>query len=186
MSGKDSASPKEYPLVKAELWRSWLESNHGKQSGVWVVFPKKTVNEPTMSYEEALDIALAYGWIDISIRKIDEKTFGRKFTPRRPESVWSAGNVERARRLIKEGRMAKWGMEAYEKRLTKPRAVKKSSEIQLGQLPDFRPVVFFIARPESSLQATIHGKVRVTLDDIAMSVLRVVRLVVHRVVNSKA
>jgi len=125
MSKRSSAGPKEYPLVKADQWGSWLESNHDKQSGAWVIFPRKVVNEPAMSYEEALDIALTHGWIDISIRKIDEKTFGRKFTPRRPESIWSPGNVERAQRLIKVGRMTKWGLEAYEKQLTKPKAVKK-------------------------------------------------------------
>jgi uncharacterized protein YdeI (YjbR/CyaY-like superfamily) len=125
MSGKSSAKRNEFPLVKTEHWRSWLESNHDKQSGVWVVFPRKVVNESTMSYEEALDIALAYGWIDISIRKIDERTFGRKFTPRRPESIWSTGNVDRARMLIKDGRMTKWGREAYEKRLTKTNGLKK-------------------------------------------------------------
>jgi uncharacterized protein YdeI (YjbR/CyaY-like superfamily) len=125
MSRKNPASPKEFSLVKAEHWGSWLESNHDKQHGVWIVFPKKAVNEPTMSYEEALDIALAYGWIDISIRKIDERSFGRKFTPRRPESLWSAGNVERAQILIKNGKMTQWGREAYEKRLTKSKALKK-------------------------------------------------------------
>ena len=125
MSKRSSTSPKEYPLVKAEHWGSWLELNHDKQSGVWVVFPRKAVNERAMSYEEALDIALTHGWIDISIRKIDEKTFGRKFTPRRPESIWSPGNVERAQRLIKVGRMTKWGLEAYKKQLSKPKAVKK-------------------------------------------------------------
>jgi len=119
MTKKGIGSRKDHPFVKAAEWLSWLKSNHDKQSGVWVVFNKKTANVPTMSFEEALDIALAYGWIDIGIRKIDEKTFGRKFTPRRPESVWSATNIERAEKLLKDGKMTKWGLEVYKRRGSK-------------------------------------------------------------------
>jgi uncharacterized protein YdeI (YjbR/CyaY-like superfamily) len=116
MTKKGIVNGKEPPFVSAADWLSWLKSNHDKQSGVWVVFAKKMANVPTLSYEEALDIALAYGWIDISIRKIDEKTFGRKFTPRRPESAWSASNIERAEKLLKNGKMKKWGLEAYKRK----------------------------------------------------------------------
>jgi len=84
MARKQIISPGEYSYVKAEDWLSWLKSNHHKQPGVWIIFPKKTIGITTLSYEEALDIGLAYGWIDISIRKIDDRTFGRKFTARKP------------------------------------------------------------------------------------------------------
>jgi len=105
--------------VKADSWGAWLKRNHSKEPGVWVVFPKKSTNEPSISYEESLDIALAYGWIDISIRRIDERTFGRKFTPRRAESSWTEANIKNAERLKKEGKMTEWGLAAFERRLTK-------------------------------------------------------------------
>jgi uncharacterized protein YdeI (YjbR/CyaY-like superfamily) len=114
---RKSKHSEDYPSVKDTDWASWLKANHEKQRGVWVVFAKKFTNLPSMSFEEALDIALAYGWIDISIRKIDEKTFGRKFTPRRPESAWSSSNIERAEQLITEGKMTMRGLEVYKRRL---------------------------------------------------------------------
>lgn len=110
---KASASQKELTLVKASDWSSWLKANHDKEPGAWVVSPEKTTNEQTLTYEEALDIALAYGWIDISIRKIEKKRFGRKFTPRRAESNWTQGNIDRAEKLIRDGKMREPGLEAY-------------------------------------------------------------------------
>jgi uncharacterized protein YdeI (YjbR/CyaY-like superfamily) len=125
-------SSKDRAFVKAEDWNSWLGTNHNKYPGVWIIFPKKKTGITTLSYEEALDIGLAYGWIDVSIRRIDDRTFGRKFTPRRLESVWTRSNVERARKLIKEGKMTKWGLEAFQKRLNKPKAVKKKTAKNSG------------------------------------------------------
>jgi uncharacterized protein YdeI (YjbR/CyaY-like superfamily) len=116
--GKENQK-EDIEFVRASDWLSWLRSNHDRQSGVWVVFPKKSTNESSLTYQEALDIALAYGWIDISIRKIDERTFGRKFAPRREKSSWSKTNIGRVKLLSKEGRMTKFGLEAYERRLRK-------------------------------------------------------------------
>ena len=116
MSRKLPTKDKELEHIKSVDWLNWLRANHDKQSGVWVIFPKKGIDDPTISFEEALDIALAYGWIDISIRKIDERTFGRKFTPRREKSAWSETNIKRAQMLKKQGRMTRWGLEAYERR----------------------------------------------------------------------
>lgn len=113
---KKPVSQKELSLVRASDWSCWLKANHDKEPGAWVVFVKKTINGPTLTYEEALDVALAYGWIDIGIRKIDEKRFGRKFTPRRAESNWTQGNIDRAEKLIRDGKMSRRGLEAYNNR----------------------------------------------------------------------
>jgi uncharacterized protein YdeI (YjbR/CyaY-like superfamily) len=110
-----SEKSKELGLVNANEWRSWLKANHHREPGVWVVFPKKSTNEVSMSYEDALDIALSFGWIDISIRKIDERSYGRKFTPRREKSSWTDTNIANVERLKREGKMTKWGLEAYER-----------------------------------------------------------------------
>jgi uncharacterized protein YdeI (YjbR/CyaY-like superfamily) len=106
----------DHEFVKASDWATWLGENHDKEKSVWVIFPKKSTGETSISFEEALDIALAYGWIDISIRKIDERTYGRKFTPRRPDSSWSASNIENVKRLKRKGKIAKRGLEAFERR----------------------------------------------------------------------
>jgi len=97
-------------------WRSWLRKNHHVKEGVWLVFYKKDSGHPTISYDEAVDEALAYGWIDSVIKKIDEKRFARKFTPRRPGSIWSKYNLARVRKLNADGRITKWGLDVYAKR----------------------------------------------------------------------
>jgi uncharacterized protein YdeI (YjbR/CyaY-like superfamily) len=100
----------------AEGWHGWLEEHHLDSPGVWLVFRRQGSGEKSISYEEALDAALAYGWIDSMIRKLDDRRYARKFTPRRPGSVWSKSNIERVHALIREGRMTRWGLEAFEGR----------------------------------------------------------------------
>jgi uncharacterized protein YdeI (YjbR/CyaY-like superfamily) len=106
-------------------WRSWLEKNHDKEDGVWLVFLKKGSGERSIPYEEALDEALAFGWIDSLIKKIDERRFVRKFTPRRPWSIWSKLNIARAEKLVGEGRMTRWGLAAFKKRTQETSLLEK-------------------------------------------------------------
>jgi uncharacterized protein YdeI (YjbR/CyaY-like superfamily) len=87
-------------------WRSWLLKHH-EDGGVWLVFHKGGL--PSMTYEEAVDEALCFGWIDSVIRRIDDGSYVRRFTPRRAGSAWSTSNLERLARLRKEGRMTEWG-----------------------------------------------------------------------------
>jgi uncharacterized protein YdeI (YjbR/CyaY-like superfamily) len=95
---------------------SWLEKNHDKEDGVWLVFLKKGSDERSISYGEALDEALAFGWKDSLIKEIDNRRFVRKFTPRRPWSIWSKLNIVRVDKLIEDGRMTRWGLAAFKKR----------------------------------------------------------------------
>lgn len=104
-------------------WRSWLATNHQSSQGVWLVFRKKGVK--SLSYDEAIDGALAYGWIDSLVRKIDDVRYGRKFTPRKPWSIWSSLNISRVERLRTEGRMTKWGLEAFAKRTSEISALER-------------------------------------------------------------
>jgi uncharacterized protein YdeI (YjbR/CyaY-like superfamily) len=97
-------------------WRSWLRRNHLVKAGAWLVFRRAGSKGPSISYDEALDEALAYGWIDSVIRTVDESRYVRKFSPRRPGSIWSKSNIGRVERLLRDERMTKWGLEAYEKR----------------------------------------------------------------------
>jgi len=95
-------------------WNSWLAANHRSSQGVWLIFRKRGLK--SLSYDEAIDGALAYGWIDSLVRKIDDIKYARKFTPRKPGSIWSGLNIARVRRLRTEGRMTRWGLEAFAKR----------------------------------------------------------------------
>jgi uncharacterized protein YdeI (YjbR/CyaY-like superfamily) len=100
----------------AAEWHSWLDKHHLAKTEIWLVFHRKESKIPSITYGEALDEALAYGWIDSVIRKINDEKYARKFTPRKPWSIWSSLNVSHVNRLKKEGRMTKWGLEAFAKR----------------------------------------------------------------------
>jgi uncharacterized protein YdeI (YjbR/CyaY-like superfamily) len=109
--------PAEQDLPVLELpdsaaWASWLESN--QSAGVWLKIAKKGSPRITVTQAQAIDEAIAYGWIDGQLRRYDQHFFLQRFTPRRPRSRWSAVNRERARRLIAEGRMKPPGLAAYQ------------------------------------------------------------------------
>ena len=102
----------ELMVVDAVAWRTWLEDHHDDDgAGVWLVLAKKGTTEPTsLTYDESLDEALCFGWIDGSLRRRDEATFLQRFTPRRARSLWSQRNVGIVARLTSEGRMAPAGL----------------------------------------------------------------------------
>lgn len=130
-------SLKTLRVSKPSDWRSWLEKNHGKEDGVWLVFLKKGSGVPSISYDEAVDEALAFGWIDSLIKKIDERQFARKFTPRRPWSIWSKLNISRVEKLIGEGRMTGRGLAAFRMRTPEISLLEKISIEGVTIPPDF-------------------------------------------------
>jgi uncharacterized protein YdeI (YjbR/CyaY-like superfamily) len=105
------APPKLLPMTDREAWRAWLQENYGTEKEAWLVINKKHATRPGISYEEALDEALCFGWIDGLLRSVDDETFTLRFSPRRPRSIWSEGNKDRAQRLIEQGRMTEAGLE---------------------------------------------------------------------------
>ncbi len=100
----------ELLLNDAEAWRLWLISHHADHPGVWLVLHKKGGRTTDLSYAQALDEALCFGWIDGQKARRDEESFLQRFTPRRPDSSWSARNVERVTRLVQAGRMKPAGL----------------------------------------------------------------------------
>lgn len=90
-------------------WRSWLQENHVAAQEAWLVLFKAKHRQGRMSLDDAVEEALCYGWIDGKLRSLDEERFALRFTPRRPDSVWSASNIERVRKLEKAGLMTKAG-----------------------------------------------------------------------------
>jgi uncharacterized protein YdeI (YjbR/CyaY-like superfamily) len=110
-------SVKEQPVVSFEIaqkWRSWLSKNHGSSNGVNLLIFKKDSGRKSVSYGEALDAALCFGWIDGQKKAFDEKSWIQKFTPRRLKSVWSKRNKEHIARLIEEHRMKPAGLKVVE------------------------------------------------------------------------
>jgi uncharacterized protein YdeI (YjbR/CyaY-like superfamily) len=96
-------------------WADWLRENHAKSSGVWLRLAKINSGMQSVSYAEALEIALCYGWIDGQKRSYDESSWLQKFTPRGAKSIWSKINKGKAKDLIKNGRMKPAGLQAVER-----------------------------------------------------------------------
>jgi uncharacterized protein YdeI (YjbR/CyaY-like superfamily) len=114
MSGVESAQPRFF--ASAAAFRAWLARNHATTNELWVGLWKKDSGRKGLTYEEAVEEALCYGWIDGLTKGHDELSYKQRFTPRKATSVWSAINVGKVERLKAAGRMAKPGLEAYAKR----------------------------------------------------------------------
>lgn len=97
-------------------FRKWLEQNHEKETELMIGFHRKASGKKSITYAEALDEALCFGWIDGVRKKLNETSYVQRFTPRKPRSIWSNINVNHVERLKKEGRMHAAGLEAYERR----------------------------------------------------------------------
>ena len=97
-------------------FREWLEQNHDTATELLVGFHKKGSGKPSVTYGEALDEALCFGWIDGVRKNINETSYTIRFTPRKPKSIWSLVNVNHVERLKKEGRMQAAGLAAYDRR----------------------------------------------------------------------
>lgn len=91
-------------------WRTWLSENHNKSKGVWLIFFKTESGKPTMTYDEAVEEALCFGWIDGIIKNLDEKRYVRKIMPRTNLFKWSQINRKRVERLIESGLMNEIGL----------------------------------------------------------------------------
>jgi uncharacterized protein YdeI (YjbR/CyaY-like superfamily) len=108
--------PAELMVADADGWRGWLAANVGQEAGVWLVLAKKGTAAPTsLTYDEALDEALAHGWIDGLVGRRDDATYRQRFTPRRRRSNWSARNAARVERLSRAGRMHPAGLAEVER-----------------------------------------------------------------------
>lgn len=97
-------------FANAGEWRAWLEAHGREATEAWLVIQKQRSKQPGLRYEGAVEEALSFGWIDGLLNALDEDNYLLRFSPRRPEGVWSITNIERAERLIREGRMTEAGL----------------------------------------------------------------------------
>jgi uncharacterized protein YdeI (YjbR/CyaY-like superfamily) len=116
-------------------WRAWLAQNHDREKrGVWLIFHKGRPAGSTLEYDESVEEALCFGWVDSIVKRIDDATYCRKFTPRKLDSAWSTSNKKRVAKIIKEGRMTEHG-------LVKIRAARKSGSWEKDPAPNLnRPM----------------------------------------------
>ena len=119
----------------AEL-RAWLEQHHATASELWVGFYKKASGRPSITWPEAVDEALCFGWIDGVRKGIDDVSYANRLTPRTRRSTWSAVNVKRAQELIELGVMHPAGLKAFEQRTEDRTAIYSYEQRQDAQLDD--------------------------------------------------
>jgi uncharacterized protein YdeI (YjbR/CyaY-like superfamily) len=101
--------PEFQPRSRA-AWRAWLKEHHSTSTGVWLVYAKKHTGIPSLTYADAVEEALCFGWIDSLLHPIDDSFYRQVFTPRKPKSAWSAVNRQRVERLIEGGSMTAAGL----------------------------------------------------------------------------
>jgi uncharacterized protein YdeI (YjbR/CyaY-like superfamily) len=105
---------KLYVPTRAQ-WRRWLLKNHHKElGGVWLVYFKKGTGQASLAYEDSVEEALCFGWIDSLVKRVDDHCYCRKFTPRQDRSQWSPSNKKRIEKVINEGRMTEFGLAKVE------------------------------------------------------------------------
>ena len=145
------APPEPVFIASPQEFRDWLDAHGTDASEVWVGFHKKHTGRPSLTWPEAVDQALCFGWIDGVRKGIDDERYVIRFTPRRARSVWSAVNVKRARELIELGLMRPAGLAAFERRSESASAVysyERRADGAAAQSPRVtlrRPVAFTIA-----------------------------------------
>ena len=145
-------------------FRTWLEKRHRETRELWVGFHKKSSGQASITWPEAVDEALCFGWIDGQRKGLDEVAYAIRFTPRKPGSIWSVANVKRVEELRAQRRMQRVGLEAFEARSKGRSGIysyeqRKTAELDVAQLRKFRANrnawEFFQAQPPSYQKAAV-------------------------------
>jgi len=95
-------------------WHNWLAAYYHSETEVWLVYHRAESGKPGLDYESSVEEALCFGWVDSIIKKLDEHSYARKFTPRKPDSKWSPTNIARVEKMIHAGRMTEYGVSLVE------------------------------------------------------------------------
>ena len=118
-------------------WRTWLEKNHSSEKEIWLIYYKKHTKKPTVAYNEAVEEALCFGWIDSIIKRIDDETYIQKYTPRKSNSIWSLVNKKRVEKMISEGKMIKAGFDMIEIAKKNGQWEKAYTSQKKEEMPDY-------------------------------------------------
>jgi uncharacterized protein YdeI (YjbR/CyaY-like superfamily) len=146
-------------------FRVWLERHHESHGELIVGFHKRGTGRPSITWPEAVDQALCFGWIDGVRRRIDDASYSIRFTPRKPRSTWSAVNIKRMKELVDEGLVAPAGLAAFERRTDDRTAIysyeqRKSAKLEPDQerrlRADERANAYFESQPPSYRRMAIH------------------------------
>jgi len=101
---------KTFYAANRDEWRAWLEKHHKTEREIWLIYYKKSTGRPRVPYDDAVEEALCFGWVDSLVKRIDDEKYAQKFTPRRNQARWSEPNKKRARAMIEQGKMTDAGL----------------------------------------------------------------------------
>lgn len=167
MTATRSSSP-DLPMMqfkRQEDWTTWLDQHHASSTGVWLKLAKTSSEIASVSYAEALDVALCYGWIDGQKKSYDETTWLQKFTPRGERSIWSRINREKAQELIRNGQMKPAGLQAiqraqqngrWEAAYDSPSRASVPSDLQAALDENAEAKAFFVTLNSQNRYAILH------------------------------
>jgi len=116
-------------LTNREQWREWLKENHATAKDIWLIYYKKNSSKPRIPYNDAVEEALCFGWIDSILKPIDENCYAQRFSPRRKNSQLSEANKERIRQLLKSGRMTSAGLNSIKNHISENAALSDHATI---------------------------------------------------------
>ncbi|MGA1978364.1 MAG: YdeI/OmpD-associated family protein [Bacteroidales bacterium] len=125
----------ELYVVQRTEWRKWLEENHDTAGEIWLKYYKKPTGRPRISYSDAVEEALCFGWIDGKIKRINEDYYIQRFSPRRSGSKWSEINIARVKKLIDKGLMAGPGLKAYNESVKNPELIYPGRDERDYEIP---------------------------------------------------
>ncbi len=148
-----------------DAWHEWLEKNHAKKKSVWLVYYKPASGKTRVSYNDAVDEAICFGWIDSKPNKLDEERSLQFFAPRKPKSNWSRVNKERVQRLLKENRMQPSGLDIVQQAkkngawtaLNEVEKMVIPKDLKLALSRNKQAMDFFMAFPRSSKKNILEG-----------------------------
>jgi len=132
---KSNADYKTTHPKSRNQWRKWLEKNHSTSPGIWLIYYKKSTGKAKLVYNDAVEEALCFGWIDSTIKSLDDERFMQRFTPRKPKSIWSGLNKKRIQKMIARGLMTKAGLEKIET-AKKDGTWESNDHIEAMQVPE--------------------------------------------------
>lgn len=147
----------------ARAFRDWLDKNHDRRDELWMGYYKKSSGRAGLTYMDALDEALCFGWIDGVTKSIDEQRYAQRWTPRRPGSIWSKRNIGKVESLKAQGRMTDAGLAAYEQRTSKKSGIYSFEQDKVELTPEFEQrlrskkaaAAFFDSQPQWYRRTTI-------------------------------
>lgn len=125
----------EFYFKTRDEWRTWLQKNHSSSEGIWLIYFKKPSGKPRIPYNDAVEEALCFGWIDSKIKRINDEYYIQLFTPRRHGSRWSKSNINRVKKLINEGKMEPPGLLMFKETLEKPELILENRTSEIPDTP---------------------------------------------------